>query len=110
MHGTLTRTLWLLLALNLVVVGDCPLAPVALLSPVRKGQCQHEPVPARGPHSCCVSVHHLPALVQPMLENSCALPAPAFALKPLLLTAQLFTIGRTALTPSPPLLSSVLRI
>ena len=110
MRGTLTKTLWLLLAVDLVVVANCPLAPATLLPPSPNGQCQHERVPASSPHSCCVSVHHQPALVRPMLENFCALPAPVSALTLIVQAVQVSAIGTTALTPSPPLISSVWRI
>jgi len=110
MRGKLTKALWLLVTLNLVVVGICPLAPGRLLAPSHNGQCQHERVPAGGPHSCCVSVHHQPALVRPTLENFCALPTPAFALKPVKQAMQISATGTTILTPSPPALPSVLRI
>ena len=110
MRGKLTKALWLLVTLNLMVVGICPLAPGRLLAPSHNGQCQHERVPAGGPHSCCVSVHHQPALVRPTLENYFALPAPASALKPLMQSRQLSAISTTVLTPNPPALPSVLRI
>jgi len=110
MRGKLTKALWLLVTLNLMVVGICPLAPATLLPASHNGQCQHERVPAGGPHSCCVSVHHQPALVRPTLENYFALPAPATALTPMVRAAQVSAIGTTSLTPSPPRLPSVLRM
>jgi hypothetical protein len=110
MRGKLIKALWLLVTLDLMVVGICPRAPAALLVPLHSGQCQHERVPAGGPHSCCVSVHHQPALVRPMPENFSALSAPAAALKPLMQAAQIFPISKIALAPSPPILISALRV
>lgn len=110
MRGKLTKALWLLVTLDLVVVGICPLAPAASLAPLHKTQCQHERVPAGGPHSCCVSVHHQPALVRPMPENSCTFQAPASLLNPLRQAVRISPLSTLALTASPPLLASVLRI
>jgi hypothetical protein len=45
-----------------------------------------------------------------MLEKFCALSVLASALKPVVQAVQSSAIPTTALTPSPPLLSSVLRI
>jgi hypothetical protein len=110
MRGTFNKALWLLLAVDLVVVANCPVVPVTSLAQPHNEQCQHKRVPASRPHSCCAGVHHQPALVRPMLENSCALPAPVSALTLIAQAMQVSAIGRTALTPSPPLSSSVLRI
>jgi hypothetical protein len=109
MRGTLMKALWLLLAMDLLVVANCPLAPALSMAPSHR-QCQHERVPARDPHSCCVSVHHQPALVRPMLENTFALPAPASVSTLLAQAVQVSPIGMPALKPSPPLLFSELRI
>ncbi|MGE5206426.1 MAG: hypothetical protein ACM3PW_12490 [Chlamydiota bacterium] len=65
----MARTLYLLLALNLVLVGVCPLAPAMTPARVQGGGCRHEQLPASGQHSCCVTVHHQPALVRAAVEN-----------------------------------------
>ncbi len=110
MGGKLTKALWQLIVLVHVVMGICPLASATLLIPSHNGQCHHERVPAGGPHSCCVSVHHQPALVRPMPENSCTLPTPAFALKPVEQAVHVPAIAKIILSSSPPALASVLRI
>jgi len=110
MRGKLTKALWLLVMLDLVVMGICPLASATLLIPSHNGQCHHERVPAGGPDSCCVSVHHQPALVRTMLENSCTFQAPASLLYPLRQAVRISPPSTLALTASPPLLASVLRI
>jgi hypothetical protein len=69
MPAQLARILYLLLALNLVLVGVCPLPPAMTPAQVQGGGCGHEQLPASGPHSCCVTVHHQPALVRGTVEN-----------------------------------------
>jgi hypothetical protein len=93
--------LHLLLVLNLVLAGVCPLAPAMASAPVRKSGCRHEQAPASDPHSCCVSVHHQPALVRAAVENCHAVFGGIVALaasQP----GQKFTASAVVLAASPP--------
>src|SRR5690242_4130603 len=109
MRAAVARTTWLLLALNFVLAGLCPMVPAMPLARVHKQQCQHEQHPSGDRHSCCVTAHHQPALVRTNLESSSSFNVPAFVPRVLTHTAHGCEITAITLAPSPPL-ASVLRI
>jgi hypothetical protein len=94
--------LYLLLALNLLLAGVCPLAPAMTPARVQGGECRHEQVPASSQHSCCVSVHHQPALVRAAVENAHAVFGAGVAVLSASHPAQKFTPAAVALAASPP--------
>ncbi|HLX76691.1 MAG TPA: hypothetical protein VKR26_18220 [Terriglobales bacterium] len=98
-----------LLALSVVLLGLCPLAPAMAAAPVHVPPC-HSKVPASGPHSCCIVVHHQPALIRPALENNFALTAPPMIVSSRMERAQSLSVTASNNTPSPPFLCPALRI
>ena len=102
MRAQVARTLYLLLALNLVLVGVCPLAPAMTPARVQGGRCRHEQLPASGPHSCCVSVHHQPALVRAAVENCHAVFGGGMVELSASQPGQKFTAAAVVLAASPP--------
>lgn len=104
----------MLLALNLVLVGVCPLAPVMTPARVQGGRCGHEQVPASSQHSCCVTVHHQPALVRGAVEKDHAIFEGGVVVLSASQPAQKFTATVVVLAASPPALPAssltVLRI
>ena len=98
-----------LLALSVVLLGLCPRAPAIAAPPVHFPPC-HSNVPASGPHSCCVVVHHQPALVRPALENCFALAAPPMMVSSRAERAQAHSVTAGDDAPSPPFLCAALRI
>lgn len=104
------RALYLLLTLNLVVAGVCPLAPRAMQAPVPRGQCRHEQAPAQSPHSCCISVHHQPALVRAFAASCHAALVGDTVIQSPLPPTRNFVVTTVVIAASPPPPASVLRI
>lgn len=102
MRAQLARALYLLLALNLVLAGVCPLAPGMTAMRVQGGGCRHEQVPPSGPHSCCVTVHHQPALVRAAVENCHVVFGGGIAALAASQPGQKFTASAVVLAASPP--------
>ena len=102
MRVRVARTLYLLLALNLVLVGVCPLAPAMTPARVQGGGCRHEQLPASGQHSCCVTVHHQPALVRAAVENCHAALGGGMVVRSSSQPGQRFIAAAVVLASSPP--------
>lgn len=104
------RALYLLLTLNLVLAGLCPLAPSTMPILAPGGRCRHQQAPAKSPHSCCVSVHHQPALARAVAESCHAALVSDTVIQSSLPPTSNFVVTAVIIAASPPPAGAVLRI